>query len=171
MLTLGRTLGLTPIKCEAKEGTDKLKEIHYQINDVLYKNSGKYIFQSHAERLYNQLCDYGKRLASLEVPDKANPKKSELLTKLRTICNSLKVYKKQAQTSEDVKEMQSAINWLLHRFIEAKDNITDEQALELLKETKELSDAVYPWEEELKLTNLVKMNRQLINLITTKYQL
>lgn len=171
MLVLGKSLGLTPIKCEAKEGTDKLKEIHYQINDVLYKNSGKYIFQQHAERLYDQLCDYGKRLASLEVPDRAAQKKSELLTKLRTVCNSLKVYKKQAQTSEDVKEMQSAINWLLHRFIEAKDNITDEQALELLKETKELSNAVYPWEEELKLTNLVKMNRQLINHITTKYQL
>lgn len=171
MLVLGKSLGLSPIKTENKEGTDKLKEIHYQINDVLYKNSGKYIFQHHAERLYDQLCDYGKRLASLEVPDRAAQKKSELLSKLRTICNSLKVYKKQTQTSEDVKEMQSAVNWLLHRFIEAKDNITDEQALELLKETKELSDAVYPWEEELKLANLVKMNRQLINLITTKYQL
>ena len=171
MLTLGRTLGLTPIKCEAKEGTDKLKEIHYQINDVLYKNSGKYIFQHHAERLYDQLCDYGKRLASLEVPDRAAQKKSELLSKLRTVCNSLKVYKKQTQTSEDVKDMQSAVNWLLHRCIEAKDNITDEQVIDFLKEIKELHDAVYPWEDDLKLTNLIKMNRQLINHITTKYQL
>lgn len=171
MLVLGRSLGLSPIKTEHKEGTDKLKEIHFQVNEVLYQNSGKHIFQHHAERLYNQLCDYGKRLASLEVPDKANPKKSELLSKLRTICNSLKVYKKQAQTSEDVKEMQAAVNFLLHRFIEVKDNITDEQVIDFLKEIKELYDAVYPLEEDLKLTNLVKMNRQLINHITTKYQL
>ena len=171
MLVLGKTLGITPIKCEAKEGTDKIKEIHYAVNDILYENSGKYIFQPMAERIYNQLCDYGKQLASLQVPDRANAKKSELLSKLRTVCNSLKVYKGQNQTSEDLKEMQAAINWLLHRFIEAKPTLTPEQALKFLKETKEMRDYVFPWDEDLKTGNLVKMNTQLINFITEKYSI
>jgi hypothetical protein len=171
MLELGKSIGITPLKCEAKEGTDKLKELHYAINEQLYKYSGKYIFKAQAERLFTQLCDYGKKLASLEVPDRASAKKSELLGKLRTVCNSLKTYKGQNQTSEDVPLMQKAINFLLHRYIEAKDTLTPEQALEFLKETKELRDYVYPWDEGLKTGNLVKMNTQLITFITEKYQI
>lgn len=171
MLQTGKLLGLTPIKCESKTGTDKLKELHYAVNAILYKASGRYIFQRQAENLYRELCEYGKQLASLEVPDKAKPKKEELLSKLRVICNSLNVYRKQSQNSEDIEGMQRALNWFLHRYIEVKDNITDEQALELLKESKELSDAVYPWEESLKLSNMNKANRELLSFITTKYQI
>ena len=171
MLQTGKQLGLTPIKCTNKEGTDKLKEIHYAVNDILYKASGRYIFQRQADSIYKQLCEYGKQLAALDVSDKASPKKEELLSKLRVICNSLNVYRKQSQTSEDIESMQKAVGWFLHRYIEARDTMTDIQALEFLKETKELSDAVYPWEESLKLSNLTKANRELLSFITTKYQL
>lgn len=171
MLEQGKTLNVTPIKCEAKEGTDKLKEIHYRINDLLYANSGKYLFQRQAEKLYQDLCALGKELSLLQVPDRASAKKAELLTKLRVVCNSLNVYRKQQQTSEDLDAMQRCLNWYTHRYIEARDNLTPEKALELLMESKELRDCVYPWDESLKTVNLIKANRQLINYLTTEFQI
>jgi len=171
MLVMGRTIGVMPIKLENREGTDKLKELIYEINDHLYANSGRYLFQNQAEHLYDVLCDCGKRVAALQVPDRANAKKSELLTKLRTICNSLKNYKTQSQNSEDLEQMQKAINWTVHLWIEARDTMTPEKALELLKMTKEIRGYIFPWDEDLKTGTLVKANSWCLNFITEKYQI
>lgn len=164
-------MGVKPLKTESKEGTEKLKGIHFRINDLLYANSGRYLFQRQAEKLYQDLCVLGKELSLLQVPDRAGDKKAELLRKLRVVCNSLNAYRKQQQTSEDLEAMQKSINWYTHCFIEAKENLTPEKALELLKESKELRDCVYPWDEDLNTVNLTKANHQLINYLTNEFQI
>lgn len=171
MLVQAKTLGLTPIKCENREGTEALKKIHYAINDVLYVNAGKYLFKPQAEKMYETLVNYGKELKDLEVPEKAQPKKNEILAELRTRCNSLKVYKQNNQVSEDVPEMQRAVNWTIHLWIEAKDSMTPEKALELLRESKTVHDLVWPWSEDLKLSELVKMNHKLVSYLEGEFQL
>lgn len=170
MLTKGETLGLVPIKCENKEGTEKLKEIHHGINDVLFGFRFKYIFQRDADNIFTKLCTYGKDLSGLEVPDKAKPKKNELLEKLRVICNSVNVYRKQSQTIDDVDKMDKALGYFVHDFIDKKDNLTLETATALLRESKELYDNVYPFAEHLtKIENFIRCNTQLITWIQNEY--
>lgn len=169
MLKQGKQLGLTPIKAENKEGTDKLKDLHYRINDILYVNAGRYIDQALAQSLYKDLCGLGVELDALEVPERARAKKTEILGKLRTICTNLKSYRKDTQTLEDVPLMQKAINWTVHVCIDAKEkgDLGPERALELLKETKRVYEAFKPFEEHLKTDTLVKLNGELVNNIDT----
>ena len=169
MIKQGKQLGLTPIKAENKEGTDKLKELHYRINDILYANAGKYIDQALAHSLYKDLCGLGVELDALQVPDRAKPKKTEILSKLRTVCTNLKDYRKNTQTIEDAPLMQKAVNWTVHLCIEARDKgeLTSDKVLELLKETKRVYEAFKPFEEHLKLETLIKFNSELINNIDT----
>jgi hypothetical protein len=169
MLKQGKQLGITPIKCEQKEGTDKLKDLHYRINDILYSNSGKYIDKALAQSLYGDLCGLGVELDALEVPERARAKKTELLGKLRTVCMNLKDYRKQPQTIEDTQLMQAAINWVVHLCIDAKEKneLTPEKVLELLKETKRVYEAFKPFEEHLKTDTLIKLNGELVNNIDT----
>lgn len=172
MLQNGETLGLVPLKCENKEGTDKLKEIHHGINDILFRTRYSFIFKRDANDIYTRLCAYGKDLAGLEVPDRAKAKKEELLTKLRKVCNSLNVYRKQDQTVEDVDKMDKALGYFTHKFIEVKDNITFDKAVELLKESKELYNNVYPFAEHLsKIENFIRTNTQLMTWIQSNYSI
>ena len=172
MLVRGETLGLVPIKAENREGTDKLKELHVHANDILFQNRFKYIFKRDADHIYTELCTCGKDLAGLEVPDRAKPKKEELLAKLRQICNSLNVYRKQDQTFEDVDKMDKAIGYFTHKFIEIKDSITFEKATELLKESKELYNNVYPFAEHLsKIESFIRCNTQLMTWIQSNYSI
>lgn len=169
MLLLGKTLGLTPIKTNAKEGTESLKKIHFQINDVLFAVAGKYLFRNQAANAFDKLCALGKELKELDVPEKARPKKAEILEQLRVRCNSLKQYKQQNQTLEDVETMQKALGFEIHKFIEQKDNLTPEKALALLAETKELYDCIFPFEEKLKVENFIRVNTQLLDYISKTF--
>lgn len=169
MLKQGKQLGLAPIKAENKEGTDRLKDLHYRINDILYPNAGRYIDQALAHKLYQDLCGLGVELDKLEVPERARAKKTEILGKLRTICSNLKEYRKNTQTLEDVPLMQKAVNWTVHLCIEARDKgeLTPEKVLDLLKETRRVYDAFKAFDEHLKLETLVKFNGELINNLDT----
>lgn len=171
MLKQGKQLGLVPIKCDNREGTDKLKELHYRINDILYTNSGKYIDRELADSIYTDLCELGKAVDGLEVPDRAKAKKSEILSKLRIICKGLKEYKKEYQTIDDAPLMQKAINWFIHQYIDAKQNdkLTDELAVSMVKESKRLYLAYLPYESNLKLDTLVKINGELAGYFDVKY--
>lgn len=167
----GNELGIKVIKCENREGTDKLKALHYQINDILYKNTGKYIDQKLAYSLYTDLCGLGVQLDELEVPERAREKKKELLGKLRSICMTLKEYRKQPLTMEDVPLMQKALNWFIHEYIEDKkdDNIKPEKVLELLVESRRLWDAFCAYEQHLKTDTFIKVNGELVRWFDSKY--
>lgn len=171
MIKLGKELGLTPIKCGNREGTPQLKELHYKINDILYKWSGKYLFQTDAEQVFRELCGYGKELSALVVPGKASAKKSELITALRKVCTSLREYCKNEQTSEDLELMQKAVNFFLHKAIEAKnEGLTVEKAVGLLQEQKELWQNIGKFLDNLRVSNYLKMNRELLDYLIRNLQ-
>lgn len=167
----GKELGVEPIKCEAKEGTDKLKALHFQINDILYKNKGKYIDQKLAYSMYTDLCALGVQLDELEVPERARAKKKELLSKLRPICTNLKEYRKLPMTMEDVPQMQKALGFFVHCYIDAKenDNIKPEEVLALLVESRRLWDAFCAYEQYLKTDTFIKINGELLRWFDMKY--
>lgn len=165
----GIDLGLTVIKCQNKTGSDNLKDVHHRVNAVLYNNTYRYIDQKLANKIYDDLCELGKELSGLKVPETARAKKEELLSELRKRCSTLKNYKKITNTVEDLPQMQAAINWVVHLCIDAKEKneLTPEKVLELLKETKRVYEAFKPFEEHLKTDTLVKLNGELVNNIDT----
>ena len=165
----GIDLGLTIIKCQNKTGSDNLKDVHHRVNAVFYDNTYRYIDQKLACKIYDDLCELGKELNNLKVPESARAKKDELLGELRKRCTILKDYKKITNTVEEVPQMQAAINWVIHLCIEAKEkgDLAPEKVLSLLRETKRVYEAFKPFEEHLKVETLVKLNGELINNIDT----
>lgn len=161
----GTEIGIRPIKCENKEGSDKLRDVHMRINAILYINAGKYIDPKLANTMYKDLCAIGVELDELEVPERAREKKKELLGKLRTVCMALKDYRKQPMTADDVPLMQKALGFFIHNYIEAKqkDDITPQQVLDLLVESRRLWDAYLPFAESLRTDTFIKVNTELVN--------
>lgn len=167
----GIELGVAPIKADNKEGSDKLRDIHVRINDVLYRNSYRYIDPALAGVLYDRLVELGKELNDTNVPDRAKAKKDEILAKLRPICKALNVERKGKLTFEDVPMMQKAINSFLHTYISAKneDRLTDALVLELLVESRRLYDAFERFLENLKADKLVQSNYELLGMLDKRY--
>ena len=157
---------MNPVKTTSKEGTESLKNIHYRVNDILYAHTYRYIFPATAARLLDSLTPLGVELKDLQVPEKAAPKKDEILRALRAICRSLKECIHTPVTEEDYEAMQKAVNLQIHRCIKAKPTLTPEKTLRLLLENKELaSDAARYW-QHLKTTSLVKIQDELLQILT-----
>lgn len=171
----GVDLGLVPIKCENKTGTESLKTIHHRINSILYSNTYRYIDQALAIEMYRNLCGLGKELGELEVPDAAKPKKGEILEALRKCCLALKDYRKIPNTVEDAPDIQKNIGWWLHEYITAKNegkfDKNPDLALEYVKESKRLYDVAFPFAEHIKLDTLTKGNQELLGMINSKYSI
>lgn len=169
----GIDLGLTIIKCQNKSGTDSLKELHHQVNDVFFPNTYRYIDHKLANRMYDELCVLGKKLSDLRVPESAAAKKAELLTELRKRCKILKEYKEISNTVEDVPQMQSNLNWFVHTYIDAKknDNIKPQEVLDLLVESRRLWDAFSPFEQHLRTDHFIKANGELLRWFESKYSI
>lgn len=171
----GTELNLSVIKCQNKQGTDKLRSIHIRINAILYQNAMRYIDQALAIDMYRELCALGKELNELSVPDSAKAKRDELVSELRKRCIVLKDYRKIQNTEEDIPQIQSNINSWLHQFITAKNEGKFDNGIDLvlvyLKESKRLFNLACPYGEKLKTDTLVKANGELIGYIESKYSI
>lgn len=167
----GIDLGITIIKCDNREGTETLREVHHNINGILYQNTYRYIDPKLAGSMYDRLVALGKKLNETSVPEKARPKKEELLSKLRTICKTLGEERKKVLGLDDVPQMQKAINGYLHTYITAKteNRLDDDTVLMLLEESKRLYDTYYNWAESLKTDTLIQSNSELLSIFEKKY--
>lgn len=160
----GEELNLTIIKCTNKTGCESLKALHREINDCLYDLRFKYIDQQLAIERYVRLCDCGKRLSELQVPEAAKAKKSEILGELRKRCLTLKEYKQYSNNFEEVPQMQATINFFLHTWIEQKSKeLSPEIVISYLRESKRIYDAFFPFMENLKVDTLLKANGEMVN--------
>lgn len=170
-MKLGIELGLKPLKTENREGTEALREVHHNINGILYQNTYRYIDPKLAGAMYDQLVALGKKLNETSVPEKARAKKEELLSKLRMICKTLGEERKKVLGLDDVPQMQKAINGYLHTYITAKteDRLDDDTVLMLLEESKRLYNTYYNWAESLKTDTLIKSNSELLSIFEKKY--
>lgn len=156
-------LGITPLKCENKEGTENLREIHHRINDIIYPNGGKYIDRKLKEDIYSQLVEEGKKLNDLKVTERAEPKKKELLEKLRKVCLSLKSYDAYLDPT-DTPFAQKTINYFIHQFITVKKEITMDIAYTFYKESYRLWEAFNSL-EQVNMTSLKGVNNELLEIL------
>lgn len=168
----GIELGLEIIKTQSKQGCESLKVLHHEINDLLFDLKYKYIDQSLANDRYLKLCDCGKRLSELKVPDSAKDKKTEVMTELRKRCIALKHYKDIPNTVDDVPQMQATINFFIHTWIEQKKKeLTPEIVMDYLKESKRIHNTFLPFADDLNMSTLVKTNGEMLRFIEITYGL
>lgn len=168
MIVFGRDL-VSVIKCENREGCDSLKELHFKVNDILFVLNGKLLFKPTASKAYNELVELGKTVKDLEVPDKAKPKKEEILAQLRDRCQKLRNYIFNYKEEEsDVPAMQKAVNFWMHQFIEAKEKneiYNPIKLISLLGLQKELWDGgIIRWRDQVKVDNFKKANKELTDI-------
>lgn len=169
----GVDLKLTIIKCVNKTGTDKLKELHHRANSILYQNTYRYIDPKLANDMYNGLCAIGKELNELTVPEAAKAKKYELIQELRLRCTTLKDYRKQPLTANDVPQMQAALNFFVHQYIDQKknDQLTPEKVLTMLVESRRLWDVFCAYEQHLNTASFISVNAELLRYFESKYSI
>lgn len=164
----GFELNLNIVKPQHKEGTDKLKELHYKVNDVMFNYNKQYIAPKTAERLFSLLCKYGVSIKDLELPQRAIEKRDEILSALRDACNSLKNYKDNYKTTtEDKSQAQKTLNYAVSQYLTKKEEYTDEDYLKALRRNKTLYTEYNT--EGLKTTAFKKMQAECLEHINSKF--
>lgn len=167
----GNELGLTPIKCSHKEGNECIKDLHYQLNDLLYKWSRKYISSKVANRLIGRLEQIGKKLAKLDISDKCKPKRDEILKETRTIYKTLRRYYETYQPSvEDKEQALQTAKYQLSMYLKRKDELTEKDVVSMLEENREIYDLVLR-ENDCTYKPFFKMQEELIEMIVSKYRI
>jgi hypothetical protein len=113
-------LNIKPISTENKKGTDKIKDIHYKINELLYFYSKKYADPTTAQDIINDITLHANQLK--ELPD--NPKRDEILNKLRDMVKSLIHYKKSFKWENNpntVDAIQRTLNYAIRNYVALKE--------------------------------------------------
>ncbi len=175
LMKKGQEIGLEVIKTENREGSTVIRGIHEKINEVLYPCKYRYISPSMTQRILNKLIELGKQLNDAEINDKAKAKKEELLEATRERVKSLKEYAKTypEMTDSDISQVQATLKFQLAQYLKAKgDGGLDVQ--KLLRENKQIWDEMYlpcPSHDRVQTTDFVKMQDELINMLTKTYRL
>lgn len=177
-------LQTTCIKCENKTTSDKLKQLHYQINDVLFKYKKRYAFKYYVDNLYKELLPLFKELKDLDVPQTSIPKKEEILSIGRYIFKILKNYTEDNSNIESA--IENSLKYEMSNFVKTKANLYKlpiQNYIDLLTANKTLFDCLIPYKTIIdnnpnlksKFENHIKLQKQLIeltyNFITNKYLL
>ena len=170
----GEELGIKPISTVSKEGTQKLKELHCAVNDVMYLYSRKYVSPKMAEKIFGKLVDLGKDVNDLEVPDKAKKKKEEILEAMRSAAKGLKSYIKAYQWAEsDADEVQKTLNFLLSTYLKSKEG-DDFDAIRTMTINKEIWDDMYmecPYKNGIRMNSFKKMQDELLRSVADRFAL
>lgn len=174
-------LGLKPIQTENKQGNDKIRDIHFKINELLYFYSKKYADNITAQEIIDKLTVYAKELK--ELPE--NKKKDEILTQLRTIVKSLINFKnnfKWEKLPSTIDAIQRTLNYAVKNWVDFKEhNLSligiskgkEQEAVKLMVENNRIYSNIlkpflekYPYKtEELKLKSFITLNNDIGTLL------
>lgn len=131
--SLGKDIGLVPIKLENKYSTKELNEIHLKANELLYFYSTLYITDKAKEYLINKIIELGNELKSIDWPLSKGKRKEEFRTKLGIIYKSLLNYKTNGD-KDRLYMIESNMNkYLTSRFLKEK------------KENRFTEDIAFKW--------------------------
>lgn len=164
-------LNINPIKCEHKQGTEKLKALHYSANEVIFKYHKRYINAVIAAKIYKAFITIGKDIKDLEVPDSAKAKQRELLDILRGYCKIISGYKPDDNNYEFAasKTMQFALS----QYLYDKDKGKLKDPLQVLKHLNNIKEIREEW-SKYPITNkkaLCTANAELLEMINEYYKL
>lgn len=158
------------IKTQAKEGNAKIQSLHYQINDILYKYSWRYIAPATANRLYSELGQLGKQLSEIDVTDRVKAKQEEILDNLRSILVALRSYAKTyTWIADDERQVTASLRCYLSRYLKDRDNL---DVVDCLKDNKQLWEEMYlqcPYRTNVKTEKYIAMQNELLDKIRQLY--
>lgn len=164
-------LGLDIIKCENKNGTDAIKTIHYQVNNIIMKNKYRLQSEKSAKRILDFLIANGVELNNLQVPQSAEAKKQEILKKLKSYCLILKRYMISKDTFESQGGVQKIVNYMVGSYLNQKDEKYNnvESILEYLQDMKNVAED-YDF-NGVNTTKFKQLNEEILNDLTARYRI
>ena len=131
----------TAIRCEAKVGTEVLKELHYQANEIIFKYNMQFAFPHNAKQAAKQLTEVFVKIKELEVKDAAKDKQIEILDKGREIVKSLNEYTANFKYDDTcVGAIESMCKYQLSNYLKNKENLTIATGVEMLEWNVALRD-------------------------------
>ena len=124
----------TSIRCDAKVGTEALKELHYQANEIIFRYNMQFAFPRNVKQATEQLTEVFVKIKDLEVNDAAKEKQEEILAKGREIVKSLKEYVKNFKYDDScVGAIESMCKYQLSNYLKNKENLTIATGVEMLE--------------------------------------
>jgi hypothetical protein len=176
-------IGMSCIKCNNKPTSDKLKDIHYKINDALFKYSKKYAFKYYLNSLQNELIPLFKQLTDLDVANSFLPKKNEILQVGRDIIKKIRAQIKLNDMSNLNKAITESLNYNMYQYVKSKDNLNNmsiQSVLDILDSNKNLLLAIKDYINDdtvntdisdvvkSKIDNLSKLQSQLVEYLNKR---
>ena len=74
MKKLNEVNNFASIRCDAKVGTEALKELHYQANEIIFRYNMQFAFPRNVKQATEQLTEVFVKIKDLEVNDAAKEK-------------------------------------------------------------------------------------------------
>jgi Tfp pilus assembly PilM family ATPase len=134
MKKFNEIMNFTVIRCEAKVGTEALRELHYQANEIIFKYNMQFAFPQNAKQAAKQLTEVFVKIKDLEVKDAAKDKKNEILDKGREIVKSLNEYTANFKYDDTcVCAIESMCKYQLSNYLKNKENLTITTGVEILE--------------------------------------
>lgn len=163
--------GFKSIKCEAKVGTDKLKELHYRANDIIFKYNMQFAFPRNVEIAEQLLKDVFIEIKDLDVNEKAQAKKDEILKLGRVMVANLIAYRKQFKYDEScVTAIEGMCKYRLSDYLKKKDSLTIADGVSLLRDNQALNQIVGDVSDNLNIKPqvkaFIKMQDEIIEIIS-----
>lgn len=167
--------GFTSIKCEAKVGTDKLKELHYKANDIIFKYNMQYAFPRNTQKAIDELSDVFVQIKELEVADAAKVKKEELLKQGRNIVTLLKEYIKSFKYDDScVSCIESMCKFQLSNYLKSQNTLNIDSGVQLLVDNVMLRDIANDVAANLNrqpnIKTFLRMQGEIIDIISGQLQ-
>lgn len=128
------------ISCKHKETNEEIKQIHYEINSLIFNRLKHRITDSSNKYLQTKLIEKGIELNNLKVTEKFVPKQKEILDNLRKILHLLKA---NSFLNEDYFG-ESEQKYLVYFYLKDKNGITIEKAFNYLLKIKEIEEEYQP---------------------------
>lgn len=129
------------IRCQAKVGTEQLKELHHEANEIIFKYNMQFAFPKNVERTISLLTELFIKIKELEVKGAAQDKQQELLQTGREIIKSLKGYLKNFKYDNScIEAIEHMCKFQLSKYLKAKDTLTISEGLQLLESNIILRD-------------------------------
>lgn len=159
-------IGVNVIKCQNRQTCDRLKEIQYKINAILYPLPKRVASKRAICRLREQLITYGKELSAISCPNIAEPKRQEIIAIIREMCRNLGAQlKNEMDISQD--EANRVFRYQVSQYIKKRSStMTDNDIIMMLEQNKELAED-YPNPT----SKFLDMQNELLEELNKKYKI
>ena len=140
-------IGVSIIKdMEHRAGNQKMTQMLYKINDILYPAQTKYALPEIVKQVLNQLTTLGVECKDIHCSERYQPKKDEILKCLRERCRTLQNYLREydADKQEEKVAIEKTMRYQLSVSIKAKEDFKNNQSsIDALLKQLESNKKVY----------------------------